>query len=299
MADTERTEFHPGEGLPGRVYATGKAQWIEDVTRDDNFPRANSLSAVSVRGAFAFPVQIRDEVVAVLEFFSSEIQAPNQSVLDMAEEAGKQLGYVIERKRIERAMEESERKFRGIFDYSSQLMGLVTTDGTIIQFNEAALSMIGKVQEDVLGQRLWESPWWRHSKREALEVKAALEKAVSGKSVRFETTHMDKEGRVRDIDFVLPPITDHDDRVIYLIPEGRDITDRKDAEEALRQFKGTLDQTHDAVFIFDPDTFAFTYVNQGALLQLGYSREELLSITPLNIFCQHLWPCSGTDQGTS
>ena len=406
MAVTEMTQFRPGEGLPGRVYATGKALWIEDVTRDDNFPRADSLSAVSVRGAFAFPVQVRDEVVAVLEFFSADIQAPDPSVLEMAEEVGRQLGYVIERKRIEQAMEESERKFRGIFDYSSQLMGLVSTEGIILQFNEAALAMVGKVQEEILGQRLWESPWWRHSRQRAKEVEEAVETAALGKTVRFETTHVDKEGRIRDIDFALSPITDQSGRVIYLIPEGRDITDRKTAEaeakklamvvektttgvvitdgrgrvewfnrgfghitgytleemrgkrpgeilqgpdtdpdtvktvvraltasrgvkveilnyhksgtpywveldiqpifsddgelvqfiavetditerkrteEALRQFKGTLDQTHDAVFIFDPDSFRFIYVNQGALMQLGYSREEFLEMTPLDI----------------
>ena len=164
MTVTERTRLKPGEGLPGRVYERGQAVWVEDVTRDDNFPRAESLSAASVRGAFAFPVPIREEVVAVMEFFSSKITPPDASILEMVGEVGKQLGYVIERKRIERAREESEGKFRGIFDHSSQFMGLVSPEGIILQINETALSMVTTDRADILGQRLWESPWWHHSK---------------------------------------------------------------------------------------------------------------------------------------
>jgi PAS domain S-box-containing protein len=51
----------------------------------------------------------------------------------------------------------------------------------------------------------------------------------------------------------------------------------------LAQFKRTLDHTRDGVFIFDPATLRFSYVNQGALQQVGYSEEELLRMTPLDI----------------
>ncbi len=50
-----------------------------------------------------------------------------------------------------------------------------------------------------------------------------------------------------------------------------------------RQFRTTLDQIHDCVFMFDPDTLRFFYVNQGAIEQVGYSRDELLQMTPLDI----------------
>ena len=51
----------------------------------------------------------------------------------------------------------------------------------------------------------------------------------------------------------------------------------------LRQFRASLDQTQDCVFICDPDTLRFTYVNRGAVEQLGYSEAELLQMTPLHI----------------
>lgn len=51
----------------------------------------------------------------------------------------------------------------------------------------------------------------------------------------------------------------------------------------LRQFRTTLDQTLDCVFMFDPQTLRFFYVNQGAVDQVGYSAEELHRMTPLDI----------------
>lgn len=51
----------------------------------------------------------------------------------------------------------------------------------------------------------------------------------------------------------------------------------------LRQFRATLDRTHDCVFMFDAETLHFFYVNQGAIDQVGYPAEELLNLTPLAI----------------
>ena len=51
----------------------------------------------------------------------------------------------------------------------------------------------------------------------------------------------------------------------------------------LHQFKNTLDQTLEAVYIFDPDTLRFTYVNEGAMKQVGYSETELMQMTPMDI----------------
>ena len=59
--------------------------------------------------------------------------------------------------------------------------------------------------------------------------------------------------------------------------------ERKKAEQELQQFKNTLDQTLDCVFMFHADNLCFSYLNEGALQQVGYSREELLNMHPYDI----------------
>ncbi len=51
----------------------------------------------------------------------------------------------------------------------------------------------------------------------------------------------------------------------------------------LARFRDTLDRTGDCVFMFQPGDFRFIYVNNGAVEQVGYDREELLTMTPLDI----------------
>ena len=58
---------------------------------------------------------------------------------------------------------------------------------------------------------------------------------------------------------------------------------KKLEEATLNSFNQTLDQVIDCVFMFDPETLVFSYVNKGAVDQTGYTREELLQLTPLDI----------------
>lgn len=89
----------PGGGLPGQVLATGKPAWVPDLARGDNV-RATALARqAGLRAAFGFPVLIGGEVVAVLEFFSKQPGAPDESVLRTLTQVGTQLGRAIERKR--------------------------------------------------------------------------------------------------------------------------------------------------------------------------------------------------------
>ncbi len=51
----------------------------------------------------------------------------------------------------------------------------------------------------------------------------------------------------------------------------------------LAEFKSTLDNTLDCIFMFDPRTFKFVYVNKGGIAQVGYTRRELLTKTIFDV----------------
>jgi diguanylate cyclase (GGDEF)-like protein/PAS domain S-box-containing protein len=63
----------------------------------------------------------------------------------------------------------------------------------------------------------------------------------------------------------------------------QDITESKQEQAELERFKSTLDAALDCVFMFDPDTLRFIYVNDGAVEQVGYTRDEMLTMTPVDI----------------
>ena len=98
---TRQSRFAPGVGLPGRIWKTAEACWIEDVTRDTNFPRASLAILEGLHGAFGFPIRLEKKVLGVIEFFSQEIRKPNLELLAMFDSIGSQVGQFIQRKRAE------------------------------------------------------------------------------------------------------------------------------------------------------------------------------------------------------
>ncbi len=94
---SEATSFRLGEGLPGRVWQSAQPEWVEDLSNDANFQRASLAKAAGFRAAFAFPVLVRSDVRAVLEFFSPAPHALSEAFLQVMGNIGGQLGRVIER----------------------------------------------------------------------------------------------------------------------------------------------------------------------------------------------------------
>src|SRR5215468_8766857 len=103
-AATHCRTFDRGVGLPGRVWGNAQALWIEDVTRDANFPRVPVASKEGLRSAFGFPILLGSEVLGVLEFFSPQIRQPDTKLLELLSAVGSQIGQFIERTEAEAAL---------------------------------------------------------------------------------------------------------------------------------------------------------------------------------------------------
>jgi signal transduction histidine kinase/ABC-type amino acid transport substrate-binding protein/CheY-like chemotaxis protein/HPt (histidine-containing phosphotransfer) domain-containing protein len=104
MKITTSTTFQKGVGLPGRVMSSGKPKWIPDVTKDPNFPRATMGEDIGIKAAFAYPVIVGSDVIAVMEFFGPEALEPDEVLLDALIQVGSQLGQVAEREWAEAAL---------------------------------------------------------------------------------------------------------------------------------------------------------------------------------------------------
>jgi PAS domain S-box-containing protein len=138
------------------------------------------------------------------------------------------------RKKVEDALRVSERKIRAIFDQTFQFIGMLALDGTLIEVNRTAMQFRGINESDCLGKPFWDTPWWTHSPEMQKRLREAVRKAVNGEVVCFEATHPAADGSIHYVDFSLKPVRDETGKVIFLIPEGRDITERKRMEEEVR-----------------------------------------------------------------
>ncbi len=148
---------------------------------------------------------------------------------------------VTERHQIAHALRENEQRFQAIFNQTYQLIGLLTPDGKVLEMNETGLTFGGFSTDDVLGKPFWEMPWWQISDQTQQDLKAAIAKAANGEFIRYEVDVLDANRQVATLDFSLKPLRDKTGEITLLIPEGRNITERKAAEAKIRQLNSELE----------------------------------------------------------
>jgi PAS domain S-box-containing protein len=179
-----------------------------------------------------------------------------------------------------KAERESKRRFRAIFDSTFQFIGLLRTDGSILEINEAALEFGGFKLDEIRGKFFWDTRWWSLSPEIQLQLKTAVAQAAGGEFVRYEVNVRGKDDRVMVIDFSLKPIRDESGSVLLLLPEGRDITERKQAEAALREsqekFVKVFQNAPILIAITDLADATYLDVNAEALRISGFTREEVI-----------------------
>ncbi|WP_416839557.1 PAS domain S-box protein [Haloferax sp. DFSO52] len=153
-------------------------------------------------------------------------------------------GDVVGFAKVTRDMTERKRRERqldAVFNSTFQYMGLLDPDGTVLRVNDAAVAFAGLDRDDVVGKQLWETLWWCGDDERVSDLKAAFSRAAAGEFVQYE---VEVDGRADHpnavIDFSLTPVFDGDD-VVLVVPEGHDITDRKEHERQLRRERERLE----------------------------------------------------------
>ena len=149
---------------------------------------------------------------------------------------------VTEQNKFEELLAFNEKRFRGIFNATHQLMWFLDMEGNLVETNDTALKFAGVKPENVIGKKFWDGPWWYHSKAEQLKLKTAFMNACNGKFVQYETTHINVKGKKITVLFNLKPLFDDDGNVIAIIPEGRPIQDIADARKRLHEKNEELQQ---------------------------------------------------------
>jgi sigma-B regulation protein RsbU (phosphoserine phosphatase) len=207
-------------------------------------------------------------------FLISPAKSPSMSTKRMDDLLKKIRGS--ERLPEEAALSEKYALLRVIFNQADHLMGLLKPDGTVIKINPTAYGFIKGKESGVIGKPFWETPWWTHSPEQQMQLREAIRVAAQGEFVRFEATHVTPEGKLIYVDFSLKPVKDEKQNVVLLVPEGRDITERKRTEEALREaavkYRIVADNTYNWEFWLSPEG-RFIYNSPSCLRVSGYPAE--------------------------
>jgi PAS domain S-box-containing protein len=267
---SQRINFDPGTGLPGRVWLSRKPAWIPDVLDDANFPRAAAAAREGLHGAFAFPILRDGEALGVMEFFGREIRQPDDELLQMTATIGTQIGLFIERRQAEEAVRESEQRFRELFEDAPVAYHEIDTSGRVRRVNRIGASLLGLEPEAILGRPIWEfvAPPEQQASRDAVMRKIGGEQRLA----IFQREYACQDG-LRTLEIHERLIRDQNGTVTGIRSAMLDITERKRAQEELDRF---FTLSLDMLCLVGFDGY-FKRLNPAWQRTLGYSPEELLA----------------------
>jgi PAS domain S-box-containing protein len=134
-------------------------------------------------------------------------------------------------------------------DEMYQFVGICEPGGTLLEANRPALRAGGVSRADVVGRPLWEAHWWSVDPHTQEDVRGAIRRAAAGEFVRYEVDIWAGGGghALVTVDFSLRPVLDGAGKVVFLVAEGRDITEKKAAEAALSRAHAELQDLYQRV----------------------------------------------------
>ncbi len=183
----------------------------------------------------------------------------------------------------ERKLRESEETLRTVSASTHDAIIMIDNDGRISFWNDAARTIFGHTRDEAIGQdlhALLAAPQYRHDHKQAFaEFRNTGKGAVIGTLRELEAVK--KDGTVFPVELSLSAVKlDGKWNAVGVV---RDITERKAVDRQLRMFRTLINQSNDAIEVIDAETYRLLDVNERAGRDLGYSREELLSLSVSDI----------------
>ena len=227
------------------VEYTGRlAEGVDLIISDFEMPQFNGLRALELLKASGLDIPFiivsgtigEDTAVAAMKQ-----GAADYLLKDRLTRLGPAVCHALEQNRNRRErreaikkIHESEEKLRNIFDGISAFLGVFSTDGRVVEINQAALRVAGLRREEIIGRLFVEGPWWSHSTEVQETISTAIALAAQGDSPNRELMAV-VSGQTMMLDATFSPLRDGTGRITQIVASGTDITVRKQGERKIRE----------------------------------------------------------------
>lgn len=223
----EVTRFLLGEGLPGRVAASGQAVLLHDLTSDPRFIR-QKVKTLGFRSYACVPLRAKDRVVGVIDVADRRTRLTTDD-LRLLTAIGNQIGVAVENARLYARVQQTADYLNALIESSGDAMITVGLDGRIMSWNRGAEEIYGWSKEEAVGQVV---PMVPADQREA--ALAMLTQMRTGETFRnLDVVRQRKDGTLLDVIVTASPLRDPAGQIAGFLGISKDISERKRLQRAL------------------------------------------------------------------
>ena len=270
----------PAVGSCGTAAFRNETVIVENIETDPLWVLYRDVAlAHGLHACWSMPIRSSNRVLGTFALYYPEVRNPSPADYAVVELLAHTAAVVIERDlqnrermKSERALRESERRFRHMADHAPVMVWVTEPDGSCSYLSQSWYEFTGRQPETDLGigwtealyvedrSRVWDTFIASNAKRQPFQIEFRL--------VRHD-------GQVRWALGAAAPRFADDGQFLGFIGSVLDITERKEAEQLVRDQAALLEQTHDAIFIWKLGG-EITYWNQGAERLYGFTQQEAL-----------------------
>jgi PAS domain S-box-containing protein len=261
----------------GSFYMNGTTRFLATVSEEEKGQTRNVCNQVGYESVALVPIRLGDRILGLIHVADPQENMVRLDKVEILERAATQLGTAIQRLKTEEALRESEENFKTLAENAIDGILIAMGEGATVYANKRTAEIMGYSVAELLKTSIkdlahpdeFEKIMERYRERlEAKPVPSQYETILvrkDGKSVPIElaATKTAWQGQPADLVFL------------------RDITDRKRAEEALREseekYRTLFEESRDAIYI-NSQKGEILDVNQSFLDLFGYTREEILKL---------------------
>jgi PAS domain S-box-containing protein len=273
--------FESAQGLPGRVWRSGRPEWIENLGGDERFVWRREAESAELRSAMAFPLQAGGEIFGVVAVYLRAPLHVDDVLSSILTTLGSQIGEHVWRQQVQQELRSSQGELRDFVENATIGLHWVGPDGTILWANQSELQMMGYARDEYIGRHIADFYVDRTVIQDILERLGRNESLYD-----YEARLRRKDGTIIDV-AISSNVLWHDGEFRHTRCFTRNITKAKHSEEtrraAQRQFTSFMEHLPGAAWMKDTDG-RYVYANQYALRIFATPREKLYGFTDWDVF---------------
>lgn len=274
---THRISLDVERDLPGQAWSTGRHQSLHLDHGTERLPlRCRLAQQEGLRVSHAFPIQGSAGVTGIIELLSRAADASDDDLISLMNSVASQLGQVLERRHVEKALRDSEALYHSLVEslpqnvFRKDLQGRVTfANGHYCKTLRMSLKeLLGKTDFDLFPPEL--AAKYVDDDRKVLQ---------SGETFETVEAHHLPDGRTIYVQVVKTPVYDAQGQIVGIQGIFWDVTERKRGEEILaeseRRYRQLTEAMLDGILLVDQDE-RIRLFNPAAERMFGYSAEEVV-----------------------